>query len=351
MSDRRTRFLKSSLDIIHGAQLHKLIGSIAQGTGLIFTLHHVKPKRDMDFHPNELLEVTPDFLDGVLTRVKELGLDLVSMDEAVERLQSGQSDKRFVVVTFDDGYKDNLTYALPVLEKHQCPFTIYIPTEFIEGRGEPWWLALEEIIANENTVVLYLEGRELVFDTSNLPAKHQAYQEIYWWLRQLNEHRMRHVMRSFCQQYNYDMTLTCRREVMDLTELMLLAQHPLATIGAHTKTHPMLAKMHEEDAYMEMQKGREKLYVWLGQKPQHFSYPYGDFSVAGKREFELAKDLGFKTAVTTRKGVLFPEHKDHLHALPRVSLNGFYQDLKYIDLYVSGAPFVLSNKFRKLAVS
>ena len=63
------------------------------------------------------------------------------------------------------------------------------------------------------------------------------------------------------------------------------------------------------------------------------------------------RDLGFETAVTTRPGVLFPEHRDHLTALPRVSLNGDYQTLRYLDLFLSGAPFLLYNRLRRVNVA
>lgn len=84
----------------------------------------------------------------------------------------------------------------------------------------------------------------------------------------------------------------------------------------------------------------------LGQRPAHFSFPYGDEGSAGPRDFALAREAGFKTAVTTRKGMLFPAHRRHLTALPRVSLNGEYQSLTYTALYLSGAPFALWNQRR-----
>ena len=66
--------------------------------------------------------------------------------------------------------------------------------------------------------------------------------------------------------------------------------------------------------------------------------------------YALLKEHGFDTASTTRKGVLFPEHADHLHALPRVSLHGDYQLERYVTLFMSGAPFALQRGFRRLDV-
>jgi peptidoglycan/xylan/chitin deacetylase (PgdA/CDA1 family) len=62
----------------------------------------------------------------------------------------------------------------------------------------------------------------------------------------------------------------------------------------------------------------------------------------------LAQCLGFKTAVTTRPGVLYPEHREYLTALPRVSLNGQFQALRFIDVFLSGAPFALWNRFKRV---
>ena len=71
-----------------------------------------------------------------------------------------------------------------------------------------------------------------------------------------------------------------------------------------------------------MKMGCAVLQAALGKMPAHFSYPIGDDSAAGTREFRLAQEVGYETAVTTRPGVLFPEHADHLAALPRLSING-----------------------------
>jgi peptidoglycan/xylan/chitin deacetylase (PgdA/CDA1 family) len=86
----------------------------------------------------------------------------------------------------------------------------------------------------------------------------------------------------------------------------------------------------------------------LGRRPAHFSYPVGDRTSAGPREFRIAAEVGFKTAVTTRPGVLFPEHAAHLTALPRISLNGEYQQRRYARVLLSGAATALWNGFRRV---
>jgi peptidoglycan/xylan/chitin deacetylase (PgdA/CDA1 family) len=110
----------------------------------------------------------------------------------------------------------------------------------------------------------------------------------------------------------------------------------------------MLAKASESDVRREMGQSANVIEAALGRRPAHFSYPVGDPTSAGPREFAIARELGFATAVTTRPGVLFPEHRDHLTALPRISLNGEFQRLRYVEVLTSGAATALWNGFKRV---
>jgi peptidoglycan/xylan/chitin deacetylase (PgdA/CDA1 family) len=135
---------------------------------------------------------------------------------------------------------------------------------------------------------------------------------------------------------------------MNWQELSELAADPLVTIGAHTVNHPKLRKTAEPAIRHEMAESVARIEEMLGIRPVHFSYPFGDPTAAGPREFALARELGFKTAVTTRPGVLFPEHRDHLMALPRISLNGEFQRLRYLKVLTSGAATALQTRFQRV---
>ena len=137
---------------------------------------------------------------------------------------------------------------------------------------------------------------------------------------------------------------------MNWEELRELNKEPLITLAAHTKSHFAIARLSEEEAGEQIQTGMDIMEKELGEKATHFSFPYGSNCAANKRDFELVKKFGFKTAVTTRKAVLYKEHKDHMMALPRVSLNGEYQHQRYIKTFLSGLPFRLKNKWQKLDV-
>jgi peptidoglycan/xylan/chitin deacetylase (PgdA/CDA1 family) len=134
---------------------------------------------------------------------------------------------------------------------------------------------------------------------------------------------------------------------MSWDEIRMMAADQLVTIGAHTKSHFAVAKLSREQAREEMLGSADKIEQEIGTRPIHFAYPYGDALSEGKRDFALARECGFETAVTTLKGMLFPAHSTHLMSLPRVSLNGDYQSLAFTEVFLSGAPFALWNVFRQ----
>ncbi len=354
MANLKTSLIRAGLDTLYFSKAYRIIGNQWAGAGLIFMLHHVRPEKaggSPEFHPNRILEITPEFLDAALRYVRLSGLDLVSLDEAVDRLARGDVQKRFACFTIDDGYRDNLEFALPVFRKHECPFTVFVATGIIDCTTELWWLALEDVVRNSDTVNVRINGEHCSFETRTLEQMEFAYREVYWALRRMPESEQRGFIRDLAGRYNFDLVASCRREAMTWDEVRTLASEPLVTIGAHTVDHFAIGKLDAELALQEMTASRRKIERETGRTPEHFCFPYGDPGSAGKRDFALAAEAGFRSAVTTRKGVLFEDHAHHLHALPRVSLNGDYQDLKYVELFLSGAPFALLNRFQRVAAA
>ena len=138
---------------------------------------------------------------------------------------------------------------------------------------------------------------------------------------------------------------------MDWDEVTRLSRHPLAAIGAHSVTHRRLAHWSAAEARAEMADSKAALERRLGIEVSSFAYPVGDPTSVGPREFQLAQELGLATAVTTRPGMLFPEHARRLTALPRVSINGRWQRADALQALLSGAPFWLWNRGRRVAAA
>ena len=341
--------IRTGLETLYFSGAHLMMRPFVAGVGAILTLHHVRPPRPDRFQPNRLLEVTPQFLEDVVRLLRRSRLDLVSLDEMHRRLVEGDVGRRFVCITVDDGYRDTLQWAYPIFKRHEVPFAVYIPTTFPDRLGELWWLAIEAVVARNTRISLLIDGKEEGFDCATVAEKRHLFNQLYGWVRGFaSEDDLRSAVRDLSARYQVDIGSFCQELCMSWDELAELAADPLVTIGAHTVNHVMLAKVPDKTARSEMEMSRSVIEAALGVRPDHQSYPVGDSTAAGPREFRTAAELGFKTAVTTRPGVLFPEHRAHLTALPRISLNGDYQQLRYVSVLLSGAATAVSNGFRRI---
>ena len=348
MSGLKKTIIRAGLETLYFSGAHVALRPFFQGVGAILTLHHVRPQRRGAFQPNRLLEVTPDFLNSVIRRLKRSRLDIVSLDEMYRRLVQRDFKRRFVCITFDDGYRDLLQYAWPILKKNKVPFALYVPTGFPDRIGELWWVALERVIAKNDRIGLYVDGRDQRFDCATTEEKRGIYEQLYWWLRSRpTEDELREAIRDLSARYGVDLSALCDELCMTWEDIAELSRDPLVTIGAHTVNHPMLKKTSDRVARSEMEMSRAVIESAIGVRAEHFAYPVGDPTSAGTREFALAAELGFKTAVTTQPGVLFREHRHHLTALPRISLNGEYQQLRYLPVLMSGTATAMWNGFRR----
>jgi len=349
MKQLRNTVIRAGLEALYFSGAHVLLRPIFAGVGAIFMLHHVRPRRDPGFQPNRHLEVEPEFLRAMLTHLRHLDVDIVSVDEMHRRLSERDFARRFACFTFDDGYRDNRDFALPVMREFDAPLTVYVASDFAEGTGRLWWVALEQVIARASSIEAPVGGTTTRFDTNTPAAKQAAFDRLHDWLRGLpGEHDMQREISTLCARHGIDETNIARELCMSWDELKPFADDPLVTIGAHTVTHCNLASQSETSASFELATSRARIEAALQRPVLHLAYPYGDRIAAGPREFALARAAGFKTAVTTRPGMIFPESAEHLTALQRVSLNGNYQDERMIPVLTSGAATAMWNGFRRI---
>jgi peptidoglycan/xylan/chitin deacetylase (PgdA/CDA1 family) len=322
----------------------KTIRRFSKAKGVIFTLHRVLPDEPAEFSPNAILQVKPEFLEQAILACREKGFDIVDLDEAKRRLATDEETTPFAVFTFDDGYKDNLQYALPILKKHDCPFTLFIAPELIEARAEIWWQALEDIIAAQPSIEFNIGDGTEYRETTSISGKTATFDELYWYMRKEPEEKRLQLLRQLSVRYGFDLYQHCRELIMTWDELQTFIDEPLCTIGAHTMNHYELKKLPERKMHEEIAKSRDVLAQKTGRAPVHFSYPLGGPLSAGEREFDAVKAMGFETGVTTRPGGLYSTHRETCERLPRISLNGHYQKQRFLDVFLTGAIFTAHNK-------
>jgi peptidoglycan/xylan/chitin deacetylase (PgdA/CDA1 family) len=339
------------LSLFGATGAHRLVAPLTRGPGAILMFHRVDAAAPPTpgFDPNRGLTVTPAHLDETLTLVRRLGFEIISMDEASRRLRAGlRRDAPFVVLTFDDGYRDTLTQATPILRRHAAPFAVYVVPGYADGTARLWWLELEEAVRRLEHVEIEIAGQRLALPAWDAKRKSAAFKRVYWALRARPDAELYRGVEDLAIKAGVDPGVFAPSLCMNWDELAVLAADPLCTIGAHTMTHPRLAKIPVEAARAEMAQSRAVIRERLGRDPVHFCYPVGDPTSAGAREFTLAAELGFETAVTTRPGMLFVKAADAPFALPRVSVNGGWQRPEVMEILLSGAPFALWSAASRL---
>jgi peptidoglycan/xylan/chitin deacetylase (PgdA/CDA1 family) len=336
--------------MLAAARTDRWLGPLTRGRGVILTFHHVRPAAFGAFAPNRLLEITPGFLDVTVRTLRAEGFDIVPLDEVPSRLDE-PSAKPFAALTFDDGYRDNVEHAAPVLRRHSAPWTLFVTTDFAEGRGRLWWLELERAIARLERVSLTVGGEALDLPSRTAAEKRNAFAAIYWRLRAGPEDVLLATIARLAESAGGVPEEMVRSLCLGWGEIAELARDPAVAVGAHTVTHPMLAKHDEARARREIADGKAMVEAKLGRPVRHLAYPVGDPTSAGPREFRLAREAGFATAVTTRPGHVFPAHAQHLHALPRISVNGLFQSEAALKSLLSGVPFLAVNRGRRVNVT
>ena len=264
--------------------------------GKILMLHSVVENKSQ-LKENRLLEITPSFLEQTILKYKSAGYRFASLDEVQQQVERPKRFRRkFVCFTLDDGYADNYKYAYPVFKKYNCPFAIYVTTNYPDRKAQIWWYQLEDILLkNENLTVNGVE-----YECSDMEKKNKAFWDI----------------REKIFSSDTAMTLTSLKQLFienesgggkNVDELALsweqiveLAADPLCTIAAHTVSHASLPALSDDEIRKELSEGKKRIEDRIKKPVNHFSYPYGN---CDSRVAKLTMEL-FETGVTTNQGLV-----------------------------------------------
>ena len=281
---------------------------------LILMLHRIGQRNSSRISANQNMCIKPNELLNFIESAKKKKWSFISMDQLVDCLNVGKIPKKTIALTFDDGYSDNYLYAYPLLSSLDVPFCVYVTTSFIENNPVPWWYELECII-NSVDQIISPDGTEYAVKT--LEQKNQTFMELrkgfmagknlarefqFWLNRQVK-----------IQPFETESCL-----FMSWEEVVTIASSKLVTIGAHTLSHPVLAKLDDDQARKEILSSKHILEAKLGKKIDHFAFPFGGMEDVSPRDIEFARSIGFRSAVTTRNGGLGWEKKIDCYSLPRV---------------------------------
>jgi peptidoglycan/xylan/chitin deacetylase (PgdA/CDA1 family) len=309
------QFLKTSmLQAARCSGLALIFRRFFAGRAAILMFHEIQ----QDFCSELMTGTSVSLFEYSLNWLQREGWSIVSLDECLERLARNDRSRRYAVLTFDDGYRNNLSVALPILERLFAPFIMYVPTGAPTRSMQSWWLGLRKLFLSRDTVTIDPMG--VRFRCPDLHNKTFALNEVTRWVHE-DYQRAAMLAPTFNKA---DISLSALNEAyfLDERELRILARHPLASIGGHTTSHAALRSLDVPAARAEMADNRRYLENLLQLPVRHLAYPYGNSTACGPREAHLAREVGFSTAVTTQHGQISDSKELNNFALPRIGVGG-----------------------------
>jgi peptidoglycan/xylan/chitin deacetylase (PgdA/CDA1 family) len=260
------------------------------------------------------------------------GIDIVNINEAVRRLRD--CDERFfVVLTFDDGYRDNYTSVLPILNKFAVPFTVFVCSSIIERTFDYWWGGLISLFRSHDEVDI--EAMEACFTLNNDREREAALNRVTSWVKEHVELRSAQLKETFLH-YGISPADLLDQDAMTEDELRRLSESSLVTVGGHGLSHRPLASLSVSEARHEIEANRVHLERVTGQPVVHFAYPFGDSAACNWREADLVRQAGYQSAFTTRTGNLFSQHAAVPFMLPRNAMHPRHEEVYHAEAKFAG---------------
>ena len=314
------------------------------GKAHVFMLHRVLPENlRIKYDYNRDLAITPEALETFIQLLQKKGFQFISLDEFSEKLESKKWGKdKYICFTLDDGYRDNITFGLPIFEKHQVPFAIYVTNCFPNGNAHFWWYWLEEKVKNEEEITF----REKTYLIKSEEEKLSAYNTIREQIKNCSPIEREELTTNFFNKTKESITKECEDLSLNWDELKTISNHSLITLGAHTSNHYSLAHLTGFEMQKEIEDGKIELEKQVGKKIEHFAYPYGSLDDANDREFNFIKSLGFKTATLNHPGNVFSCSLSNRVLLPRYPL-GNNTPLEKLEYYLNGIQHFSTNGWSK----
>lgn len=320
----------------HRSGLGDLLARRYGGKGIALMFHEIHADVDGELRTG----CGPAQLAHIIDTVRAAGRDIVTIEEGLRRLAEPDS-RPFALLTFDDGYRDNRTNALPILERAEAPMTLFVPTGMMTRELYAWWIALREIAKTRDAVDI--PPMERRFECVDLASKVALMRQVTAWIGTDNA-RARSLAPTFTK-YGVDLPALVDFYAMDEEELKTFARHPLVRIGAHTVSHRFLSGLEDAEVAAELPANKRYLEDLLGQPVPYLAYPHGDEDACGAREARLAAQAGFEASFTTRPGHLFAAHLSHPHLLPRMDVGYAPQSASALASRLNGLHRVIAAGF------
>ena len=258
----------------------------------------------------QMLCVTPDkFYDQMKFLKKKY--NIISLRSINQLLKSHKIPRNSIVITFDDGYQDNLKNAIPILEQNNIPATFFITSGYIGENKEFYQEVLNRIFFLENKIpnTLNIKVNNIEHKYSELEQKNQkkaAYTALHKALRSEKSDTRESIIKELI-----DWSGACQKPLNDyknltISEVKKIAQNNLFEIGAHSVNHLILSGLDGEKQREEIGNSKIHLEKIIDKDITSFAYPYGTIDSYNKQSVEILREHDFKLGCSNYSGLIAP---------------------------------------------
>ncbi len=267
---------------------------------------------------SQLLAVSPANFEKHLKKLAE-NYRVVPLAKLLDEVRQNRVIPNTVAITFDDGYADNLTNALPLLEKYTLPATIFVTVDMVGSDREFWWDAMEKIfLANHplpDTLSLDDRNGQLNWELDTPHNRIKAWSELCAVLHNKTVDEINQIIDMLLAEAGIPLVARETHLVVNLRQLKKLASSHLIEIGSHTVSHTRLSLLQKKEQIYEILMPKRSLESVIKKPVRFLSYPFGSEEDFTKQTKEIVIESGYDAAIANIQADL--THPTDMFAVPR----------------------------------
>ncbi|NOX87875.1 MAG: polysaccharide deacetylase family protein [Calditrichaeota bacterium] len=334
----RSKIKSFYFQFLDKSRFNKFVRLLKKPSVTILTYHSVVP----DDSPVKSFEYRNCVAESAFNRQLDFlkkNFKVISLEEAVEKIENNNLEGHYIVITFDDGYHNNYAYALPVLKKHRLTACFFVTTGLIDSNDCLWtdWITYLLMKSAKKRVKVTFEGEELEFDLGSVGERIQASMTLRRRLKESSFFTAENVLSQLKEQIN-NLPPPVEAEpdryaFMTWQEVISLAENGMA-VGSHTHRHTLLSMIRDQEVRYELKHSKEEIESHTCKECSFFAYPNGQLSDFKTSHFRILSDLKYKAAVTQVSGTNYNDA--NLFLLKRINISNL-MTLAVFKAYVSGS--------------
>ena len=292
---------KSAIKKLYNAFLIKTKWSKLPNGIYVFNYHRIGDSSHTAYDPNIFSCTENEFKEHISFYKNEF--QVISTDDLVDMFEEGQSvDKKYAVLTFDDGYIDNYEVAYPVLKKFNLPATFFLTTDYLDNPQIPWWDEVAWLLKKSKINRININNKVITIDKNNIEI---SIRSVLKEIKSEKQIPMAEKIGDIRKQCQMELTEDARTKNLFINwEQVKEMSDGGMFIGSHGVSHNILSHLDEKSQLSEISNSKSRLENMLGKTIETIAYPVGGPTAYYDITKKIVSDAGFKIGFSFVNGIV-----------------------------------------------